>query len=99
MNWPWWEQYDERADALDEMARGGRWTGPGAESARGMLHGAADDIRTLTDGLKSSRPGGPMTPEEVLAMLPRDSAHAKHLRESMESAKREEAHGRSSPQP
>jgi hypothetical protein len=90
--WPWWEQYEEVADQLEAAARAlpdnARVLG---DKFAPLLFRAADDIRTLTDGLKSSRPGGPATAEEVLAMLPRDAPHAKHLREALKAAQAEEA--------
>ena len=47
-DWKWWEQYDETADELDAIARNPERAGADAP----LLFRAADDIRTLTDGLK-----------------------------------------------
>jgi hypothetical protein len=136
--WPWWEQYDEVADALEAKAREGgytvtfwehpdhtgfqlhvyTWAADSPEQAvefawrqveqiapkavlhsgdatavgvpeRSMLFRAADDIRTLTDGLKAA--DQPTSPEAVLAMLPRDAPYRKHLQEALNAAREEEA--------
>lgn len=55
---------------------------------RPLLFRAADDIRTLTDGLKAG--GLPSSPEAVLATLPRDAPYRKHLQEALNAAREEE---------
>lgn len=45
----WWQQYEERAWGLDILAGAMRTETP--EAAK-LVRGAADDIRTLVDGLR-----------------------------------------------
>ena len=47
-DWKWWEQYEDRARSLSLFGD----AYPVGAPEKALLYGAADDIRTLVDGLK-----------------------------------------------